>query len=114
LDNTTNWSFRAIFSNLWYSTLPCFDVKGVTSDKSGDIGVLKSCQWKGKPISCSAIFTTFPTDRGMCCTFNMKAADEIFRGSEFPELVKSLQVSMLNFFFGAYPSEAFFRGSTLG
>jgi len=63
LDQTK--SFRNVVSNLWYATLPCFDVKGVTSDKSGDLSILKYCQWKGKPISCSAIFTTFPTDRGL-------------------------------------------------
>lgn len=97
LDQTK--SFMSVYSNLWYATLPCFDVKGVTSEKSGELSILKYCQWKGKPISCSAIFTTFPTDRGMCCSFNMKAADEIFKGSEFPDLIKSLQASDKNLSF---------------
>ena len=94
LDQTK--SFKAIFSNLWYASTPCFDVKGVTSQESGEKSILKACKWKEKPISCSAIFTTFPTDRGMCCTFNMKAAADIFQGSEFPGLVKSLQESDKN------------------
>ena len=97
LDKTK--SFTSVVSNLWYATLPCFDVKGVTSEKNGEYSVLKYCQWKGKPVSCSAIFTTFPTDRGMCCSFNMKAADQIFKGTEFPQLVKSLQNSDKNLSF---------------
>ena len=46
---------------------------------------------QGVEVPCSAIFKTFPTDRGMCCAFNMKAADEIFRGKKYPDLVMSLQ-----------------------
>ena len=32
-------------------------------------------------MNCSAIFKTNPTDRGMCCTFNALAAEEIYRWS---------------------------------
>ena len=42
-------------------------------------------------MPCSAIFSTFPTDRGMCCAFNMKSADMIFKGSRYVELIKKLQ-----------------------
>jgi len=42
-------------------------------------------------MPCSAIFTTFPSDKGMCCTFNMKAAEDIFRGKIFSELISSRQ-----------------------
>jgi hypothetical protein len=49
--------FKSMFSMLWYSTIPCFDVKGVTSETDGEKGMLRYCQWKGKPIPCSAIFT---------------------------------------------------------
>jgi hypothetical protein len=55
LDQTL--SFKPMFSMLWYSTLPCFDVKGVTSTADGEKGVLKACAWKGKDVPCSAIFT---------------------------------------------------------
>ena len=34
-------------------------------------------------VNCSAIFKTNPTDRGMCCTFNALAAEEIYRWSLF-------------------------------
>ncbi len=84
-------SLPFLFSTLWYSTMPCFEVQGVTSDKPGQNSILKLCQWKGKTIPCSAIFTTFPTDKGMCCTFNMKAAEDIFRGKIYSELVASRQ-----------------------
>ena len=84
-------SYHSFFNNLWYSTLPCFDVKGITAEKDGERALLKYCEWKGMPVSCAAIFTTFPTDRGMCCSFNMKAADEIFQGNTYPLLVKSMQ-----------------------
>ena len=84
-------AFKALFSNLWYSTLPCFDVRGITAEKEGDRSVLKYCEWKGEPISCAAIFVTFPTDKGMCCSFNMKAADEIFQGKTYSKLVTELQ-----------------------
>ena len=91
LDQTK--SFKALFSNLWYATLPCYDIKDVTSKRNGERAVLKYCEWKGVAISCAAIFNTFPTDRGMCCSFNMKAADEIFQGETYPQLVKQLQDS---------------------
>ena len=50
-------------------------------------GILKWCAWKGLRISCSSIFTMFPTDRGMCCSFNMQRAEEIFRESRYRESV---------------------------
>jgi Amiloride-sensitive sodium channel len=33
--------------------------------------LLKYCTWKGKPVPCGSIFKTIPTDRGMCCAFNL-------------------------------------------
>ena len=39
-------AFQSIFSMLWYSTLPCFDVKDVTSAGGIDRAVLKYCEWK--------------------------------------------------------------------
>jgi hypothetical protein len=89
LDQTR--SYYSFFNNLWYSSLPCFDVVGITAQKDGERALLKYCEWKGMPVSCAAIFTTFPTDRGMCCSFNMKAADEIFQGTTYPMLVKTMQ-----------------------
>ena len=34
---------------------------------------------RSRKVNCSAIFKTNPTDRGMCCTFNALAAEEIYR-----------------------------------
>ena len=45
--------------------------------------MIKKCMWKGKRVSCSAIFTMHPTDRGMCCTFNKERADKLFHESRF-------------------------------
>ena len=84
-------AFPGIFSILWYSTLPCFDVKGVTSSKDGEKSLLRYCTWKGIEIPCSAIFDTFPTDQGMCCAFNMKNAEEIFQGKLYSNLIQNLQ-----------------------
>ena len=49
--------------------------------------MIKKCLWKGKRLSCSAIFSKHPTDRGMCCSFNKQKADEMFRESNYQELM---------------------------
>jgi Amiloride-sensitive sodium channel len=84
-------SFKALFSTLWYATLPCYDIKNITAKENGERAVLKYCEWKGIPISCAAIFSPYPTDHGMCCSFNMKAATEIFRDGPYPEIITELQ-----------------------
>ena len=84
-------SFDAHFSMMWYSSLPCFDINGVTSASEGEKDLLKSCFWKGLKVSCAAIFDTFPTDQGTCCSFNMRAADKIFHESNFTRLVMQQQ-----------------------
>lgn len=71
-------SFKSLFELLWYTQLPCFDVRGITSENAGERSLLKQCRWKSKEVKCSAIFKMFPTDRGMCCTFNLEAAEKIF------------------------------------
>jgi len=53
--------FWKLYSTLWYSGFPCFDLKGVTAHNNGDRSVLKYCEWKGAAVPCSSIFTTFPT-----------------------------------------------------
>ena len=89
-------SVSGFFSLLWYSTLPCFDLRGITSNNGGQKALLRLCMWKGVDIPCSAIFTTFPTDKGMCCAFNMKAAEDIFLEGPYPKIVKQLQESDRN------------------
>ena len=45
--------------------------------------MIKDCIWKGRRLSCSAIFTMQPTDQGMCCSFNKEKADEMLRTSRY-------------------------------
>jgi hypothetical protein len=84
-------AFPHIFSTLWYSSLPCFDIRNITIHRDGGSSVLKYCEWKGIAMSCSSIFTTFPTDRGMCCSFNMKAANDIFVENAYTTILKEMQ-----------------------
>ena len=83
-----NKSALAILSILWYSRLPCFDVKGVTSEYEGQKGLLRYCEWRGEPVPCSAIFKTVFTDHGVCCAFNKMSGEEIFRSVHLPKLLQ--------------------------
>ena len=84
-------SFDALFEVLWYTQLPCFDVKGVTSEHKDDFGLLKACVWKGLRLPCSLIFKTSPTDQGMCCTFNMEAAENMFQRGPYRDMITKMQ-----------------------
>ena len=84
-------AFENTFSALWYTSLPCFDLKDMSSNLQGGNSILRQCKWKGLQIPCSAIFKTFPTDRGMCCSFNMEAAEDIFVHSAYTEQIKLMQ-----------------------
>ena len=86
-------SYQNLFPILWYSQLPCFDVENITSNIPGEMSIIKKCFWKEMEMSCPSIFTTMPTDRGMCCTFNMKKAEEIFQKSEYASLIQTMQNS---------------------
>ena len=84
-------SFEHLFELLWYSQLPCFDVENVTSSVKDEMSLIKRCYWKGQEISCSSIFVTRPTDRGMCCSFNMEKAEKMFREGRYGSMVSSMQ-----------------------
>ena len=84
-------SYRKLFEIMWYSQMPCFDVQGVTSKAKDEMSMVKRCLWKGLEISCSAIFDTRPTDRGMCCTFNMDKVNDVFRRSRYRDVVYTMQ-----------------------
>ena len=86
-------SFRSYFSSLWHSTLPCYDLNGTTATRDGDGSLIKRCLWKGVIIPCASIFQKFPTDRGMCCTFNRAAAEDIFVASQYTKIMDDLQTS---------------------
>jgi hypothetical protein len=85
-------SYKNIFSFLWYSSLPCFDLNGITSLVPGERSLLKACHWRGTKMPCAALFNIFPTDRGMCCSFNMKSAEQIFKTSAYSKLVAEKQL----------------------
>ena len=84
-------SYRNLFEILWYSQLPCFDVKNITSNSQGEAAIIKKCYWKGEEMHCPSIFKTLPTDRGMCCVFNMNKAEEIFQESIYARLIQTSQ-----------------------
>ena len=52
--------------------------------------MIKGCVWKGKRLNCSSIFAMYPTDRGMCCTFNKQKANEMFKNSRYEEQIEWL------------------------
>jgi len=89
-------AYKSLFSMMWYASLPCFDINGVTSQDEGDAEYIRSCSWKGKQIPCSTIFRQFPTEMAMCCTFNMKSADEAFNSIAYVDVVKKMQAGDLN------------------
>ena len=59
---------------------------------------MKECKWKGRELPCSAIFVKFPTDQGLCCSFNLKAANELFHAGTFSrcQSYKTLTVHILS------------------
>ena len=84
-------SYKSLFELLWYSQLPCFDVRNITSTYKDEMSLIKKCYWKEKQIDCTSIFFTRPTDRGMCCTFNMQKAEDIFEESQYATMLSKLQ-----------------------
>ena len=82
-DAMTEKGYRSLFEILWYKQLPCFDVRNTTSDKNNQHGMIKYCEWKGRRLPCSALFKTSPSDRGMCCTFNVQAAEKMFQDQDY-------------------------------
>ena len=100
-------AYESIITTLWNSNTPCFDLRNKTSDINGEGSILRYCQWKGITIPCSAIFTTVPTDQGLCCAFNMKAAEEIFVESTFRNTLETMQASdkMASFLPNKLPAE---------
>ena len=84
-------SYPSLFEILWYTQLPCFDVENVTSEFRDQHGMLKGCFWKGVEVPCSKVFDTFPTDQGMCCTFNIDKAEDMFIKGKYTKVVDFMQ-----------------------
>ena len=89
IDMTT--SYPNFFEIMWYSQMPCYDVRGLTSKVKDEMSLIKRCLWKGINVNCAAIFDTRPTDRGMCCTFNMDKINDVFRESRYRDVVQNMQ-----------------------
>ena len=84
-------SYVKLLELLWYSRLPCFDVKGLTSEQKDEMSVIKRCYWRGEMVDCASIFVTRSTDRGMCCTFNVGNAESIFVDTTYRNITSYLQ-----------------------
>ena len=84
-------SYDKMLELLWYTRLPCFDVKGVTSEVNDELSFVKRCYWRGKMTDCAQIFVMRPTDRGMCCAFNFGNAEKVFKKTKFTDSISKLQ-----------------------
>ena len=84
-------AYQPMFNLLWYSQLPCQDIAGITSSTKDEMSFIKRCYWKKTQISCNAIFQKRPTDRGMCCSFNMEKAEKIFKESQYTNAIANRQ-----------------------
>ena len=84
-------SYNKLFELLWYTRLPCFDVKGITSNERDELSVIKRCYWRGEMVDCASIFVTRSSDRGMCCTFNPGEAENILKGTKYTRITSDLQ-----------------------
>ena len=89
-------SYPALFELLWYGQMPCTDVKGLTSEAKDELSFIKKCYWKGESINCNAIFQKRPTDKGLCCAFNMEKAENILKDSKYREAISLRQLEDLN------------------
>ena len=84
-------SYEKLFELLWYTRLPCFDVKGITSKVRDEMSVIKRCFWRGKMVDCASVFVTRSTDRGMCCTFNLDDAENIFEQNDYRRIATRMR-----------------------
>ena len=83
--------YKKLFELLWYTRLPCFDVKDVTSKKKDEMSVIKRCYWRGQMVDCASIFVTRSTDHGMCCTFNLGNAEKIFKNTIYGNISSDMR-----------------------
>ena len=84
-------AYEKLFELLWYSRLPCFDVRNVTSYERDEMSVIKRCYWRSQLVDCASIFVTRSTDRGMCCAFNVGNANEIYKRTKYLAYSEDIQ-----------------------
>ena len=77
--------FPELFNLLWYSSLPCTELPGLSKEF-----MLKSCHLAGENVKCSDYITKVPTDIGMCCALN---GQKTLLSSQFTDLVEEMQNS---------------------
>ena len=82
--------YQDLMESLWKSQLPCFDTSSYL-ESPGELSLLKQCYWKSELVHCASIFTTIPTDRGMCCSFNMQKANEMLNPSPYVDTISHFQ-----------------------
>ena len=87
-------AYEKLFELLWYSRLPCVDVRDVTSKERDEMSIIKRCYWRSELVDCASIFVTRSTDRGMCCAFNVGNANEIYRSTNYGVFTKKMQTRM--------------------
>jgi len=80
-----------MFNYAWYASSPCFDLVNITSLYDGQSSLVRNCKWKNVHVACSDLFTTFPTQMGMCCSFNFERADKLFTSNVFIKAVTERQ-----------------------
>ena len=84
-------SYDSLFELLWYTQMPCFDTGDFNTNAENRNGMIKSCSWKGIRMPCSKLFKASPTDRGMCCSFNVDAANQMFKSSKYKDRILKMQ-----------------------
>ena len=84
-------SYEPLFELLWYGQMPCSDVREITSREKDELSFIKRCYWKNKPIRCNSIFQKRPTDRGMCCSFNIEKAESILKEGKYTHSISARQ-----------------------
>ena len=84
-------AYDKLFELLWYSRLPCVDVKNITSQERDEMSVIKRCYWRSQLVDCASIFVTRSTDRGMCCAFNVGNADKLYKSTKYRTAAENMQ-----------------------
>ena len=89
-------SYPYLFELLWYSQLPCTDIKTLTSGYRDEKSFLKRCYWEEKEVACHSIFKMKATDRGMCCSFNSKGLEHTLRDGIYRRVAKPCSLKTLS------------------
>ena len=98
-------AYEKLFELLWYSRLPCVDVRDVTSKERDEMSIIKRCYWRSELVDCASIFVTRSTDRGMCCAFNVGNANEIYKSTNYRVITRKMQTKIKEESFPGLPKE---------